>query len=129
MKHPNKKAAEMTVRELAAYIDYSVLKPEFTEEEINRFSLERVIKANTAPMFLWHTVEDSLVPVKGTLQLAEALVDAKIPFKMSIYPYGPHGLALGTEVTNTFAGSAQEIGCTWTAEADQWMKTIADYEY
>lgn len=34
MKHPNKKAAEMSVRELAAYIDYSVLKPEFTEQEI-----------------------------------------------------------------------------------------------
>ena len=31
---PNKKANEMTVKELAAYIDYSVLKPEFTEEEI-----------------------------------------------------------------------------------------------
>ena len=31
---PEKKASEMTVRELAAYIDYSVLKPEFTEEEI-----------------------------------------------------------------------------------------------
>ncbi len=31
---PEKKAAEMTVRELASYIDYSVLKPEFTEEEI-----------------------------------------------------------------------------------------------
>lgn len=29
-----KKANEMTVRELAAYIDYSVLKPEFTEEQI-----------------------------------------------------------------------------------------------
>ena len=27
-----KKACEMTTRELAAYIDYSVLKPEFTEE-------------------------------------------------------------------------------------------------
>jgi len=34
MKHPMKKAADMTVRELAAYIDYSVLKPEFTEDEI-----------------------------------------------------------------------------------------------
>ena len=34
MKHPAKKAADMTVRELAAYIDYSVLKPEFTEKEI-----------------------------------------------------------------------------------------------
>lgn len=31
---PNKKAAEMTIEELAAYIDYSVLKPEFTEQEI-----------------------------------------------------------------------------------------------
>ena len=31
---PVKKASEMTTKELAAYIDYSVLKPEFTEEEI-----------------------------------------------------------------------------------------------
>lgn len=31
---PNKKANEMTLKELAAYIDYSVLKPEFTEKEI-----------------------------------------------------------------------------------------------
>ena len=34
MKHPEKKAAEMSVAELAKYIDYSVLKPEFTEQEI-----------------------------------------------------------------------------------------------
>ncbi|MBP3852322.1 MAG: deoxyribose-phosphate aldolase [Erysipelotrichaceae bacterium] len=31
---PTKKASEMTVKELASYIDYSVLKPEFTEQEI-----------------------------------------------------------------------------------------------
>lgn len=31
---PVKKASEMSVQELAKYIDYSVLKPEFTEEEI-----------------------------------------------------------------------------------------------
>ena len=31
---PEKKASEMTTRELAAYIDYSVLKPEFTVDEI-----------------------------------------------------------------------------------------------
>lgn len=34
MKKLTKKAAEMTVQELARYIDYSVLKPEFTEEQI-----------------------------------------------------------------------------------------------
>lgn len=31
---PVKKASEMSISELASYIDYSVLKPEFTEDEI-----------------------------------------------------------------------------------------------
>ncbi len=34
MKHPNKSASQMSQEELASYIDYSVLKPEFTPEEI-----------------------------------------------------------------------------------------------
>ncbi len=34
MKHLTKKASEMTTKELASYIDYSVLKPEFTPEQI-----------------------------------------------------------------------------------------------
>lgn len=33
---PTKPAAEMTVAELAAYIDHSVLKPDFTPEEVRR---------------------------------------------------------------------------------------------
>lgn len=39
---PAKKASEMTVKELAAYIDQSVLKPEFTQEEIRKFVGEGV---------------------------------------------------------------------------------------
>ncbi len=34
MRETNKPASEMSTKELASYIDYSVLKPEFTEEEI-----------------------------------------------------------------------------------------------
>jgi len=39
---PTKKASEMSVRELAAYIDQSVLKPEFTQMEIRRYIQEGV---------------------------------------------------------------------------------------
>lgn len=39
---PEKKAIEMSVKELAAYIDQSVLKPEFTEEEIRRYIQEGI---------------------------------------------------------------------------------------
>ncbi len=39
---PTKKALEMTVKELAKYIDQSVLKPEFTEEEIKKYIQEGI---------------------------------------------------------------------------------------
>ena len=39
---PGKKAEQMTVKELAAYIDQSVLKPEFTETDIRRYIQEGV---------------------------------------------------------------------------------------
>ncbi len=39
---PTKKASEMTVKELAQYIDQSVLKPEFTEEEIKKYVQEGI---------------------------------------------------------------------------------------
>lgn len=42
MKKTAKKAAEMTREELASYVDQSVLKPEFTEEEIRRYIKEGV---------------------------------------------------------------------------------------
>ena len=39
---PTKKAAEMTAKELARYIDQSVLKPEFTQKEIKKSTQEGI---------------------------------------------------------------------------------------
>ena len=39
---PSKKAAEMTVKELASYIDHSVLKPKFTQEDIRLHTQEGI---------------------------------------------------------------------------------------
>ncbi len=40
--NPTKKASEMSAKELAAYIDQSVLKPEFTQEEIKKYIQEGI---------------------------------------------------------------------------------------
>lgn len=39
---PSKKACEMSVKELASYIDQSVLKPEFTQKEIRKYIQEGI---------------------------------------------------------------------------------------
>jgi deoxyribose-phosphate aldolase len=40
---PNKKASEMSMQELAAYIDHSVLKPEFSQDEIRNCISDGII--------------------------------------------------------------------------------------
>ena len=37
-----KKAADMSVKELASYIDQSVLKPEFTQDDIRKYIQEGI---------------------------------------------------------------------------------------
>ena len=61
-----KKASEMTLRELAQYIDYSVLKPEFTEKEIVDLTLDAV-KLGCATVCINPAYMDLCAPlVKGS---------------------------------------------------------------
>ena len=98
---------------------------EITDEEKRRFSLDCAVSKRTAPMFLGHTVEDALVPVEGTLQLAAALRDKRIPFMMEIYPYGPHGLALSNEITECGQPALnQPMARCWVDRACAWIETL-----
>ena len=97
---------------------------EYTEEEVNKFSIDTAVTSGSSPMFLWHTVEDKTVPIEGTLKLGLALTLSGVPYQMSIYPYGPHGIALATEVSMSDPSHVQPIAASWTSEADVWMKTL-----
>lgn len=98
---------------------------EFTPEEVAKFSLDARVTPESAPMFLWHTAEDTIVPVDGTLRLANALVDAKVPCALELYPYGPHGCALGNEITE--CGNPDFIQPAvqgWCRRADRFFRTL-----
>ena len=61
---------------------------------LRMFSAVENVSENTPPAFIWHTAEDSLVPVANSLLLAEALSAKKVPFELHVFPRGPHGKAL-----------------------------------
>lgn len=65
-----------------------------TEEERNKFSIEKHVDADTCPAFIWHTASDSGVPVENALYMSEALAEKKVPFELHIFPFGEHGLSL-----------------------------------
>jgi endo-1,4-beta-xylanase len=78
-------------------------------------------------MFIWHTATDELVPVIGSLSLAKRMAELKLPLKVSIYPYGPHGVALANEVTKCGNENwLQPMAESWVREAAEFAKTLKD---
>jgi acetyl esterase/lipase len=69
-----------------------------TNELIESLSLEKQVKENTPPTFLWHTAEDKSVPMQNSLLYAEALKKKGVDFELHIFPRGRHGIALTNEI-------------------------------
>ncbi len=64
-----------------------------TPEELKYYSLEKQVKENTPPCFIWQTEEDGLVPVENSYLFAMALRKKKVPFAHYVFPAGFHGLS------------------------------------
>jgi acetyl esterase/lipase len=85
-------------------------------ELVQELSSELHVTTNTPPCFIWATFEDKTVPVENSLQFAEALRKAGVPFDLHIYQKGGHGLGLGSHdyVPAKFL--------PWTADCLFWLK-------
>lgn len=64
-------------------------------EEMKYISVEKQVKPDTPPAFLWHTATDQSVPVENSEMYAKALREQKIPYALHVFSEGGHGLNLG----------------------------------
>ena len=96
-----------------------------TEEQIERFSLERHVTPETPPAFLWHTFSDKTVPVQNSLIFAQKLQECGVPFEMHIFPAGTHGLSLASEETWSQKPDmiVPHVQC-WIDLAIKWAKEL-----
>lgn len=88
-------------------------------------SLENHISKSFPPTFIWHTFEDSTVPVENSLILGKILAEEKVPSELHIFTKGEHGLALATEETSLPNGKYFQMECAiWVNLFNQWLKGI-----
>ncbi|MDF2699620.1 MAG: acetyl esterase [Haloplasmataceae bacterium] len=92
-----------------------------SDDLLDQMSLEKHINKNTPPTFIWHTVEDNLVPVENTLMFANGLRIHNIPFEMHIYPNGGHGLSLAIEETADHIDQINPHVATWMSLCITWL--------
>lgn len=98
---------------------------DLTDEEKERFSIDKCVNSETPPAFIWHTAKDELVPPLGSLKLAEAYMAAGVPVSMHLYPYGTHGVALANEITKCDNENwIQPLAQGWVDYATEFIKTI-----
>ena len=69
-----------------------------SKEEIDYYSCEKNVAADTPPCFIWQTAEDELVPVNNSYLMAQSLIDKGIPCAHYVFPFGLHGLGIGREI-------------------------------
>jgi acetyl esterase/lipase len=71
------------------------------------------VTKNMVPTFLWHTVEDGLVPHENVLTFARDLAANRVPYELHLYQTGVHGLALSDETTMGEASHVNVAAQTW----------------
>lgn len=91
----------------------NLLGPSPSPQLIDALSAELHVRPDTPPAFIWHTVADNAVPVENALMLASALRQAGVPFALSLYENGVHGLGLG---------SAEQPAPPWAADCLFWLR-------
>ena len=92
-----------------------------SQEELDRFSIEKHVDSDTCPAFVWHTASDEGVPVENALYMCESLSAHKIPFELHVFPYGEHGISLATEETAPQDDMIMPYVGRWIDMAVKWI--------
>ena len=94
---------------------FNNLLGERAEELRDAFSVDENVSADTCPCFLFHTMEDRVVPVQNTFRMLEALKMHNIPAEAYITQYGYHGVGLAKGMD----------GCEqWPALTLDWLRRL-----
>ena len=88
----------------------NLLGPEHTEEQARQVSTDLRVTADTPPVFLFQTDQDTVVPAENAVAFYLACRRHGVPSEMHIYEPGPHGvgLSLGDPVLGTWPGHLRD---------------------
>ena len=91
----------------------NLLGVDASEDLVKQMSGPRAVREDMPPVFIWHTFDDTVVPIQNSLMMATALREKKIPVEMHIFPEGNHGLGLAPKLPHV---------AQWAPLLQNWLK-------
>jgi len=83
------------------------------EEQLNLLSNEMQVTKESPPAFLFHTAEDTAVPVENNLRYFAACRAAGVPAELHVFQHGQHGVGLANQHP-ALSG--------WISQAGNWLR-------
>lgn len=125
----------------AAKLDFTQ-QMEMTDEEAEAYAAERnmpievlakvaeffmrwpkeQIHDGTVPTFIFHSFDDTVCPVQGTIDYYSSLVAAGIPSALHVFTTGGHGQSLGSSVTRWAEESEYPELQAWWPMLQDWLQ-------
>lgn len=76
-------------------------------------SVEKHVRKDGPPVFIAATMADTVVPVENSLAFYQALVRARVPAELHVYPQGSHGNCYDPQYGPTAA---------WPLRMEEWLR-------
>lgn len=86
-------ATELTQDEIIMKAIYGE-KEVYSDEEIHRYMAKELIGKQTPPTFLFHSITDPMVPVRESVEYAQALDQAGIAYELHLFGTGGHAYSI-----------------------------------
>ena len=115
------------VRPDAAILGYPVvnemryISPLGGEEELR---LDRQVREDHPPAFLWATGEDTTVPLRNTLDYTVALQRAGVPVELHLFARGPHAMGLADRESARDEAHYNAHAAAWHGLCVDWLKGV-----
>nr|WP_038926994.1 pectin acetylesterase PaeX [Dickeya chrysanthemi] len=87
-----------------------------SEAQIERYSAEKQVSAQTPPTFLVHAIDDPSVSVDNSLVMLSALRENKIPAEIHLFEQGKHGFGI--------RGTVGLPAAAWPQLLNNWIKSL-----
>lgn len=87
-----------------------------------RLSIDKQVRADMPPVFLWHTRSDESVPCRNSIIMAEALEEVGVDFALHIYRLGVHGLSNADETVYPSWNVPES-----SRDVKSWMPAMLDF--
>ena len=103
----------------------NLLGPDASPELLAQHSPLEHLSAVHPPTFLWHTADDAVVPLAGTLRYTAGLAALGVPVDLHVFAHGIHGIGLarpGLDPSPTASTVTEDMDAAeWPALCERWF--------